>query len=466
MKMRNILGIIITLAILNIVWLPLFGSAACAEIPVFPPTNSPPPSWNPPPGLLDSWSFEDTTNWTSDAGFYPLVFSNVGLSPLGPGNSLQVDSQTNSTLEFNVWESSGATNLNLEGPGSVMFWFAPNWASTSDTNDDGTGPGVPGRLLEVGTLTTNASYGWWSLSMDSGGNNLYFGAQDALGDQTNYLFAPITWTSNEWHLLALSWTETNTALYVDGDCVTNGPGITILPSMEVASNGFSIGSDVATGTLQMHGAMNSLQSYSYPLAASEVSSAWVLSGIFYYREPDPMDNFTNAPYTPEVGPIYDVMGGSGFLQVGGENSTTCFTNENVWITNVSTSAGTNHSINMSFMVTGGNPAWPYDVFATTYLQKPIANSYWTWLGQAYPCQTNTIVGLTNRAVYLLLGTPLSYDGDGFSVAFDNLILHISPTNPTLGGDGIANGFKFLTGMSLTTPVSQPSLDNVQSCCPQ
>lgn len=437
---------------------------ARADIPQFPTNN--PPAWNPSPGLLDEWSFDDTTNWTSDAGYYPTLVSNIALSPLGPGNSLAVDSQTNSLLEFNVWESSGATNLNLEGAGSVMCWFAPNWASTSDTNDDGTGPGVPGRLLEVGTFTTNASYGWWSLYMDSGGNNLYFSAQDELGDQTNYLSTPVTWTSNEWHLLALTWSETNTALYVDGDTVATGPGISVLPSMEVASNGFSIGSDMATGTMQMHGAINGLQSYNYPLAASDVSGTWVLTGIFYYRDPDALDNFTNAPYVPEITQIYDVMGGPGYLVAGGENTTTCFTNANVWITNATTAPWTNNSLAMSFMVIGGNPSLPYDVFGTTYLTQPISNGVWTWLGQAYPCQTNTVYGLTNRAVYLLLGTPLSYDGDGFTVAFDNLILHISPTNPAVAGDGIANGFKFLSGMSLTTPVNQPSLNNVQSCCPQ
>lgn len=459
MKIRPILQIIALLVLC------CAAQVTRAEFPILP-TNSPPPSWNPPPGLLDSWSFQDTTNWTSDAGYFPVAFSNICLSPLGPGNSLQVDSQTNSTLEFNVWESSGATNLNLEGSGSVMFWFAPNWASTSDTNDDGTGPGVGGRLLEVGTYTTNASSGWWSLYMDSGGNNLYFAAQDAFGDQTNYLSTPITWTSNEWHLLALTWSETNTALYVDGTCVTNGAGISILPSMEVASNGFSIGSDMATGTMQMHGAMNSLQSYNYPLAQSDVSGAWVLTGIFYYRDPDAMDNFTNAPYEPEISQIYDVMGGPGYLVAGGENTTTCFTNENVWITNVTSAPGTNNSVNMSFMVTGGSPDLPYDVFATTYLTLPLTNGVWTWLGQAYPCQTNTIYGLTNRAVYLLLGTPLSYDGDGFTVAFDNLILHINPTNPAVAGDGIANGFKFLSGIPLTTVVKTPTLTGVTvPCCP-
>ncbi len=80
----------------------------------------------------------------------------------------------------------------------------------------------------------------------------------------------------------LSWTSTNTALYLDGACLTNGPGITVLPNTTVISNGFTIGnSDAATGLLQMHGAVNSLTSYNYALDADTVSGEWTVNGIFY-----------------------------------------------------------------------------------------------------------------------------------------------------------------------------------------
>ena len=439
----------------------MFSVQLLADVPI-PPTNN--PSSN--PIVLDSWSFTDTNYWTSDLGFYPISCINVSVSTLGPGNSLDIDCQTNAWLLYNVWEASGATNLNVVSDGSVMFWFAPNWASTSDTNDLGSGPGVFGRLLEIGDYTTNASYGWWSLYLDDVGNNLYFTAQDEFGDETNYLSAPVTFTSNAWHLVVLSWTSTNTALYLDGACLTNGPGITVLPNTTVISNGFTIGSDAATGLLQMHGAVNSLTSYNYALDADTVSGEWTVNGIFYLHDPGTLGNFTNAPYSPGLSDIYDVVSGQGFLQVIGTNTTTCFTNSDVWITNVTSSPGTNGSVNLSFMAVGGDPALPYDVFATTALTQPISNGVWSWLGQVYPCQTNLIDGFTNRAVYLILGTPLSYDGDGFTVAFDNLILHISPYNPDVAGDGIANGFKMLAGLPLTTPVSLPTLTSVTvPCCP-
>jgi hypothetical protein len=118
---------------------------------------------------------------------------------------------------------------------------------------------------------------------------------------------------------------------------------------------------------------------------------------------------------------------------------------------------------MSFMIKGGSPDLPYDVFGTALLTEPISNGNWTWLGQAYPCVTNVIYGLTNSSVYLVLGTPTSFDGDGLTAAFDSLVLHISQTDPDAGGDGIANGFKVLAGLPLSTPVTAPTLTGV--ACP-
>ena len=283
------------------VWLVFLLTLFCswhvmAEVPVLPgggggDTNE---------VVLDSWSFADTNYWTSDLGYYPISFANLEVSTNGPGNSLLIDSPTNAWLQYNVYESTGATNLNLAGDGSVMFWFSPtSWASTSDTNDLGTtGPGVYGRLLEVGEYTTDASFGWWSLYLDTNGNDISFSAQDAAGDSITYVSAPVTFTTNAWHLIALTWTSTNTALYVDGNCLTNGPGITVLPSIAVISNGFTIGSDAQTGLLQMHGAINSLYSYNYPLDGGTINAEFVLGQIFYLHESGALGNFTNAPYSP------------------------------------------------------------------------------------------------------------------------------------------------------------------------
>jgi len=44
------------------------------------PTNTP----------LDSWSFHDNANWTSDYGYAPVSFTNLNFSYLGNGASLVV----------------------------------------------------------------------------------------------------------------------------------------------------------------------------------------------------------------------------------------------------------------------------------------------------------------------------------------------------------------------------------------
>jgi len=42
------------------------------------------PSYKP----LDSWSFYDTTNWTSDKGYVPISFANLNESDLGDDTAL------------------------------------------------------------------------------------------------------------------------------------------------------------------------------------------------------------------------------------------------------------------------------------------------------------------------------------------------------------------------------------------
>ena len=59
------------------------------------PTNSP----------LDSWSFNDRTNWTSDLGYQPISFTNLNFSNLGNGRSLVVDTNVPAWLQYNVYEN-------------------------------------------------------------------------------------------------------------------------------------------------------------------------------------------------------------------------------------------------------------------------------------------------------------------------------------------------------------------------
>jgi hypothetical protein len=171
----------------------LFLSLHLAGQPVIP-TNQ--------PGPLDQWSFSNTNTWADDNGNSPFSFTNLTASHFGSGDAVVVDSTSDAWLRFDIFESGG-TNLTVND-GTVLLWFSPNWTSVSQ---GGAGPGGQySSLLETGLYTTTATVGWWSIYMDSNGNNLYFSAQTNSGLQTNYAYAPISWTNGAFHLVAVTYT--------------------------------------------------------------------------------------------------------------------------------------------------------------------------------------------------------------------------------------------------------------------
>jgi hypothetical protein len=64
------------------------------------------------------------------------------------------------------------------------------------------------------------------------------------------------------------------------------------------------------------------------------------------------------------------------------------------------------------------------------------------MGQGYQCCTYTIPGLTNGAVFLILGTPLDSDGDGLTDAYERLVSHTNPMSPIPAGTGCWTAGKF------------------------
>src|SRR5262249_36588179 len=141
-------------------------------------------------------------------------------------------------------ETNGNTNLDYP-IGTIMFWFSPDWKSASL---GGTGPGTWGRFMEAGT--NGSPYGLVSLYTDPGGTNIYFQTQTN-GLSTNYLISRISWASNEWHLIGVTYSRTNSTLFLDGQIATNGPGVLWWPTTNVTT--LRIGSDTGTGLAQARG---------------------------------------------------------------------------------------------------------------------------------------------------------------------------------------------------------------------
>jgi len=391
---------------------------------------------------LSSWSFTDTTNWVSDLGDAPGSFTNLTSSPLGNGDALVLDHTNAAWLLYNVYENDGYTNLTVDR-GTIMFWFAPSW---SGTNEGGSGPGQWGRLIEVGSYTTNAAYGWWSLFVDPQGANVYFSAQTNNGSGATWLSAPITWTTNRWHHLALTYSATNSALYLDGVLATNGWPVTNWPGGDVLTNGFLIGSDGDTGLAQAHGMFDDLSTYNAPLDAGTIGGTYLSQSMIYLLNPENVANISSAASSPIYDPAFVAITGAGDLQWVGTN-TDCVTSESVGMTNVLAARTSTNATSVTFTIAGGSNGLPYDVFATAGFQFPMTNTVWAWKGQGYHCNTYTITNLPPTAAFLILGTPLDSDGDGLTDAYERLASKTDPNNPDSDGDGMIDGWEVITGLN-------------------
>lgn len=401
----------------------------------FGPTNAP----------LDSWSFQDNTNWTSDNGYAPVSFTNLNYSYLGNGSSLVVDTNLPAWLQYNVFENDGTTNLTVDS-GTVMFWFAPS--SWSSTNAGGTGLGEYGRLFEVGSYTSDSSYGWWSIFVDDGGNNIYFAAQtnDLSSSITTYLSAPISWTTNYFHFVAVTYSPTNTALYLDGEFVTNGAPMTIYPGADVLANGFYIGGD-SNGVLQAHGLFNTVETFNYPLSAADIQKNFNYGYTWYEISPwnTAMMNIVSAPSNPSSSQTYyDAITGQGGLQNVG--SVTAITSTNFWITNMTVSV-VSGAMAVTFTIQGGSNNVPYDVFANSVLSFGANGVPWAWMGQSFHGNIYTLTNLPNTACYLELGSPQDSDGDGLTDAYENLVSKTNPNVADTDGDGISDAWEVLLGLN-------------------
>jgi hypothetical protein len=399
---------------------------------------------------LDSWSFRDSVNWTSDKGYAPVSFTNLDFSYLGNGASLVVDSTNQAWLQYNVYENDGKTNLTVDA-GTVMFWFAPS--SWSSTNQGGTGPGEYGRLLEVGGYTPDSSFGLWSIYVDDVGANIYFSTQtnDISSNLTTYVSAPISWTTNYFHYVALTYSATNTALYLDGGLAATGPPLAIYPGPDVLANGFFIGSD-SNGIYQANGLFNNLVTYNVPLDADTIQQTYNQEFPYYIMSPLNRAMFKNVSGgnpIPSTGPTPNVITGQGNLQSLGA-SPVCLSNGNtnvVWITNITASAAANGTMNVTFTIEGGADGAFYDVFATGAFGSSLTSSAWAWQGQGQHCQIYSLTNMPSDSVFLMLGSPYDQDGDGLSNAYELLISKTDPTKLDTDGDGIPDGWSVLLGLN-------------------
>jgi hypothetical protein len=407
--------------------------AAGAQIDPEPPLPTP----------LDSWSFSDNVGWTDDNGNAPISFTNIAWSDLGDGASLVVETNVPAWLNYPIYTTSGTTNIVLNGPGSISFWYAGGWATTNG------GPGNLAQLVESGEA--DSSIGYFGLSIDSVGSNLWFASQDGSGD-TYSLSVPISWTTNFFHFIALTYSETNVSLYLDGQLATNDPGgLTIWPDTSALQNGVYFGSDT-NGNYLANGLFDWVQAYGYVLDSNMIAEIYgqqVMDVEINPLNAPYMSALSSAPSNPSTNSTTpDVITGAGDLRANGAVSSHIYgANEyQVWITNVTATVVSNGTTAISFTIEGGTNGVMYDVFATGALELPLTNAVWFWMGQGGHF-TNYTINITSPNAFLVLGTPLDSDGDGLTDAYESLVSHTDPHNAYSNLDGILDGWDVLLGLN-------------------
>jgi hypothetical protein len=326
----------------------------------------------------------------------------------------------------------------------------------------GTGPGQYGRLLEAGGYTPDSSYGLWSIYVDAGGNNLYFSTQtnDLSSNLNTYISVPISWTTNYFHAVVLTYSSTNTALYLDGVLASNGPALAVYPGQEALTNGFYVGSS-SNGVNQANGLFNDLVTYNTVMDSNTIQQTFSQEYIYYMMDPwnSAMDTLSSGSYIPSTGPSDDVISGAGILQWDGAVSRVYGTNAyNVWMTNLTSTLLTNGSVNYTFTIQGGVSTTNnyFDLFATAYLANPVTNALWVWLGQGTNGASYTL-NISSQNAFFVLGTPQDTDGDGLTDAYELLVSHTNPDVADTDGSGLSDGWQVLLGLNpLINQVAQPN----------
>ena len=92
------------------------------------------------------------------------------------------------------------------------------------------------------------------------------------------LSAPISWASNTWYQIALAYSPTGSTLFVDGQLLATGDGVTYFPNADELTNGFRIGSD-QDGNNQAEGTFDELETFASPL--NGIGIRWTPIGSAY-----------------------------------------------------------------------------------------------------------------------------------------------------------------------------------------
>jgi hypothetical protein len=177
--------------------------------------------------------------------------------------------RTGKTVTPFVIPMAGTNRWNVTpGAGSIRVWYAPGWATAKSRTG---GPGQRADLLQLSIVSGSSATAVWSLYVSATGNTLAVDAQGDNGTEV-ILSSAITWTASQWHLLTLSYSETQTLLYVDNVLAGTGEALPSVPSTEASAGGYlSVGSSL-NGTQTGQGSFDELTTFGIQISEPALAS--------------------------------------------------------------------------------------------------------------------------------------------------------------------------------------------------
>lgn len=382
-------------------------------------------SWptNALPQTLGVWEFDSATNLTGFRGDPPILVSNLFLVPSPWGSALRLAPDSPASIRFAIRQVNTNGDFSVRN-GTVSCWFRPDWNSG--------GPGSPMTAIPLVEAATNspAKSGWWAWLIQAGGSELQFLGQ-ARGQQVSYLRAPVSLQSNQWVHLALTWSPTNSALFVDGTPVATGAGVTHWPSgPDRDALGWGAGGD-RSGQLRIRGDLDLLYTGNYPLTASEVRNQFLTTTRASTVSPTPLPSVSTPTLAQEfpVPSLPDTARAGLWIEAGLGSMTHI---PGGWI------HGTAPGIRYELFSTGQFPGnWALDQTVTG-----TAGQSWTAFALQSGAQGNT---------FIVAAPFLDSDQDGLSDEFETRVSRTNASSADSDEDGMPDGWEVRYGLDPRSP---------------
>jgi hypothetical protein len=220
---------------------------------------------------LASFDFDNGT-LEGNRGQMPTTRLNIDWIRSWNNAAVSIGSRTPSVLSYAFQEKNLSPNINLPF-GTIRFWISPNWRSGEKQDS-------VGRLLEVGRWTPDASQGWWALQFNENRELLQFITQ---GNGQSYfnISHGIEWRPDRWYHIALTYGLFESKLFINGELVQRGSGVSVYPSKETAiQSGIHLGGS-QSGLFSANVRLDDVETFNYTLSDQEHLNYFLSTG------PDP-----------------------------------------------------------------------------------------------------------------------------------------------------------------------------------